>query len=122
MNALASEVRKKVGGKKHEANKETNRCKIIRCKCMREKTRMLIKEKNTEFENKWKEHLGNREKGGTKTEGIYNNSRNWQRGEEEPTKIKMHTNIKLTACNVREINTLGKRQELARQWGKMTLI
>ena len=28
----------------------------------------------------------------------------------------MPTKIKLTACNARGINTLGKKQELARQW------
>ena len=31
-------------------------------------------------------------------------------------KIKKHEIIQFIACNVRGINTLGKRQELARQW------
>ena len=28
----------------------------------------------------------------------------------------MHEQLQFIACNVRGINTLGKRQELARQW------
>ena len=71
----------------------------------------------TKFKKKWKEHSENRENDRVKTEGSYNNSGRWQK-EEQATKIKMHTKIQFTACNVRGINALGKRQELARQWAK----
>ena len=83
---------------------------------MRDKARMLSKGKKPEFE-KMKEHLENREKDREKAENNIGSSGKWK-GDKEATKVKTHTKTKITACNVRGIDTLGERQELARQWEK----
>ena len=37
---------------------------------------------------------------------------------ESPKKIKMHEQMQFIACNVRGINTPGKKQDLTEQWGR----
>ena len=73
---------------------------------------MQLNATKPEFRKKWKEHLEPKESTQQKAMGkASEGDRHW----DSPRKIRMHEKMQFIACNVRDMNTLGKRQELAEQ-------
>ena len=66
------------------------------------------------FRKQWKEHIKKMKKEKSKSA-----NRADEKGRaSNPTKIRLLTKPKITASNIKGINTLGKRKEHAQQWEK----
>ena len=114
MRDLASDATNKAAEGVLGGKTDRNREDVLKNEGVREKMRLMLKDRKPELKKRWKEHVKDHIRKEQWDEDYWENDKTDE--DTKGKKIQMHQSINTATTNIRCINTLGKRQELARQW------